>query len=217
MQQISYDPGIFGFIKAHRHPSGSALVMSRYEGEDYDVICVYWTKRLHHAAIPVHAHTFVIRNDKTILAAERIYDLLLADEPPDAAVCDYQRDQVYAWEGNLIWPYHPKLTWAGCRRFAAQVWRQVGTGQLVLTQERRFLDAISLDGVIHLPEQDRTGEVGFFRRKPVILHEIAHELTSGNQHGRRFVRTYLDLCERFLCYDRQWLERSMSEYQIDYE
>ena len=212
MQEIRYDPGIFGFVKAHRHRTGSVLAMSHHN-EDTPVFLLYWVKRLHPAAKPYSIHSVAARTQRSRRHAEAEYERMFWCGPPPFAICDQQRTRVYRWEENVIFPGHREWTWLGCQRYLRRVWNEVGTGgDLVLTNKRRFRCAISLDGMIHLPRHDP----GFFYRAPIILHEIAHELTPGHQHSAVFVQTYMGLCQRFLGLDQTLLRDTAERQGIDF-
>jgi len=208
---VKYNPGIRGFIRANRHRSGSVLLMS-HRHED-DVFLIYWVKQLHHNAKPydLHAVSNVVSGYRQF--ADSLYENLYFNGPPPYAIRDSQRAKVYLWEDECIYPGFPELTWVGCQRFLRRVWNDVGNGQsLILTNQRRCHYAISLKGTIHLPRND----TDFFCRAPIILHEIAHELTPGQQHNAKFVGTYMALCARFIGKPESYLRASMVPYGIDF-
>jgi hypothetical protein len=211
---ITYDPGIFGFVKAHRHTEGPALVMSAWEEEDYEWAAVFWVKRLHHAANPVDASLFRLQSSNT-KAVERTYEILLSQGPPSAAYVepnpDFQRKRVYDWEDDNIFPGHQPLTWRGCKNFLSRVWKDVGEGsEPSLAVSRKLNHPISFHGRICFPIHQKD----YFWRRPVLLHEISHELKFEDKHGPEFVRTYIDLCVRYLGMERDSLLSSARRYGI---
>lgn len=212
LQQISYDPGMEGFIKAHRHPTGAALVMTTWTEADEDCIGIHWVKRLSHNARAVVTDKFRVVNEMSIKAAERCYVFQLAHGPPPEAMVDVQRQRVYDWEDWHILPGHETpMDWHGCQFFLDYVWQRVGKGPIPeLTNDRRFAVAISLGGTVHLPLDTA------YWIKPVILHEVAHELKPRVAHGPAFVKLYMDLAVRFLGCDREKLERSAIHFGIDF-
>ncbi len=206
---VKYNPGIKGFLRANRHRSGSVLLMSHHQPDD--VFLIYWVKRMHHNAKPYDVHT--VSNTGYRQFADILYNDLYFNGPPPYAVRDYQRTKVYKWEEYCIFPGHREFTWIGCQRFFRRVWNAVGNGRdLVLTNQRQFCNAISLNGMIHLPRR----ETDFYYRAPIILHEIAHELTPNQQHNARFVGTYMALCERFLGISQEYLKTSITPYGIEF-
>lgn len=213
MEPIRYDPGIFGFVKAQRHHTGSVLAMSHHDEADPPIFLLYWVKRLHPFAKPYWLHSVPVRNRRSRQFAEDEYERMFWCGPPPFAICDRQRSRVYRWEEEVIFPGYPEWTWRGCQRFLRQVWNHVGDQHdIVLTNRRRFQHAISLGGVIHLPSTDAS----YFYRKPVILHEVAHELTPGQQHNAIFVKVYMSLCARFLGMDQAFLRDTAMQYDVDF-
>lgn len=209
MQEIRYDPGIFGFVKAHRHRTGSVLAMALHDEHDPPVYLMYWVKRLHPFAKPYWIHSTA----KYRRFADAEYDLMYWCGPPPFAICDRQRARVYDWEEHVIYPGHREWTWLGCQRFFRRVWNVVGNGQdMILTNKRRYECAIALDGMIHLPPSDTE----YFYRAPIILHEVAHQLAPGQQHNGNFVRVYIALCVRFLGMDEAVLRDTASQYDIEF-
>lgn len=193
MQPINYNPGIPGFIKAHRYPGGPSLVMSQSEWMGYDWISVYWVNRLHFNAQPWKPYEFMMTDQCSRIVADKLYESLLSMGPPPDAFCDFQRVRVYDWEKDIIYPRGAIMTWTACKRFVNRVWRKFGDGAVPkLVDNQRYLDPVSLGGMIHLPPAYPS-----CRMKPILLHEIAHELTS-DWHGPHFVSTYIDLCAEFL-------------------
>jgi hypothetical protein len=210
---VRFDPGIPGFIKAMRHHSGPVLVMTEFTLSQREWFGVFWVKRLVHNANRWAAEYFPVFGDKTRQDAERYFDYMLLAGPPPAALTDSQRVRVYEWEDDNIMPMfdHP-MPWSACLFFTKYVWERVGgRNPLILSNESRVRCALSMGGKIHIPE-----DLPAFHTKPVLLHEIAHELTRGAQHGPEFVSTYMDLCVRFLGIDREYLEDSAIRYGVRY-
>lgn len=216
--EINYNPGISGFVKGHRHFEGPALIMSVWVDDNQDWAGVYWVKRLHHKASPIGLNQFAIQNSRTQKAVERAYDILMAYGPPYEAYLDpepdLQRKHVYVWEEDNIFPGHKELTWKECQTFVSSVWREVGTGpepELILNRRSRY--PFAFGGRICLPDCDRP----FNWRKPVLLHEIAHELRFMDKHGPEFVAQYIDLCVRFLGLNRDILRSSATRYGVSFK
>ena len=212
-EAILYDPGIPGWVKGHRHISGPAVVMTTWEEADRDWVSVCWVKRLHHAAKPVHAHSFWLWTEQTMRAAERAYDLLMALGPPIEAQTDFQRERVYIWEEDNIFPDRDQeLTWEDCHRFLDHVWNKSGKGAIPeLTNRMKYKQPIAFPGKIHLPADDKTCWT-----KPVLLHEIAHQLEFRAQHGKLFVACYMNLCEKFLDMNLKHLRETADRYEVRY-
>ncbi len=213
-EPILYDPGIPGFVKAHRHSSGPAVVMTTWEEEDRDWVAVFWVKRLHHAAKPVQDNIFWLWTEQTLKAAERTYDLLMMSGPPVEARPDFQRERVYNWEDDNIFPGRDQeLTWDDCHHFLDRVWREVGKGRPVpkLSNETKYRRAISFTGRIYLPKDHRLDW-----NKPTLLHEIAHQFEFADQHGPRFVSHYMKLCMKFLDMKLQYLQETADRYEVLY-
>lgn len=214
--EVAFDPGIFGFVKAHRHISGPALVMSVWEEENREWAAVYWVKRLHHAANPIETNLFQIINKKTMRAVERTYEILMSSEPPLQAFSekpDFQRRRVYDWEEDNILPGFKPLSWEKCKDYLTTVWRKVGRGpEPLLTVDKRLHRPMAYLGEIALPEKFKKDAW----TKPVLLHEIAHELVFEAKHGPVFVSHYIDLCVEFLGFDRRILRESADRYGVIY-
>lgn len=212
-ETLGYDPGIFGFVKGHRHHTGPTLIMSSFDGDDSESLCIFWVRRCHHAATPVHPSTFSIIGERTRYAAERLYDIHLQLGPPPEALPDFQRERVYQWEEDNIFPGFKAMSFRACRQFLSHVWQHAGKGpEPELTTRLRIETAISFSGLIHLPKKDRN----FFWRQPVILHEVGHELEFPHKHGPAFVQRYISLCVRFLGMDKRNLTESAKRYGVAY-
>lgn len=203
---VQYDPGIFGFVKAHRHPSGCAVVMSEIEDEKtgVDFYVVFWVRRLVPNAKP---YLPSLHKKRDIHMAESMYSFYMKDPIPPV-IPDRQKNKVYDWEDQYI--IDPKkqtiLEWDKCQEFLSIVWKEVGGKKKcpILTNKRRFKTCISLGGEIHLPDYNP-----IFRTKPYILHEIAHEITPEFiRHGPPFVKNAIMLYEKFLNINRTYLEET---------
>jgi hypothetical protein len=212
-EAINYNPGITGFIKAHRHPIGASLVMSRWEEEDRDWLAVYWVRRLAYNAKPISVCSFALASEDTMQAAERIYDIFLASSPPSEAISDYQRERVYRWEDDIIFLDHSEqMTRDECKQFLTLVWQSLDQDkpEPILINNPRIREPMAWPGVINLPE------VNSLYIKPILLHEIAHQLKFSDKHGPEFVTTYIDLCVRFLGFERTYLINSTGIYRVLY-
>lgn len=212
---VHYDPGIFGFVKAHRHIEGPALVMSSWEGEEQEWAAVYWVKRLHHEAYPIDPSVFAIQNKNTMKAVERTYDILMSYGPPIDAYMDpdpdLQRQRVYDWEDDNIFPGFKELTWPQCQTFFHKVWKEIGDGpEPSFSINRRLSRPVSFGGEVCFPHIWRH----LYWRKPVLLHEITHELRFGDKHGPGFVSKYIDLCVKYLGMVREDLVESATRYRV---
>jgi hypothetical protein len=208
---VTFNPGIRGFIKAHRFDTGPSLVMTRGEHAGFECFGVFWVRRLVFNARSVRPNIFLINRTESDVRdiAERVYDAFLSFGPPAEAMIDFQRERVYAWEKESIFPGFPSLTWIGCQRFLKRVWQSVGKGDPPrLTNTRRYLDPVSLGGEIHLPRWDRNCWC-----KPIILHEISHEVTPG-WHSPAFAATYIDLCVEHLGLQRSRLLESADRHGV---
>lgn len=213
--EIGYDPGIFGFVKAHRHTEGPSLVMSAWEDEDREWAAVFWVKRLHHEASPIAPSVFQLQNSRSMKAVNRAYDIFMSHGPPINAYMepepDFQRQRVYNWEEDNIFPGHAPLTWKQCKNFFSRVWKGVGIGQEPsLVINRRFKRPVSFGGRVVFPDCDRD----LFWTKPVLLHEIAHELRFADKHGPEFVTQYVTLCVEYLRMSSEDLLVSAERYGI---
>jgi hypothetical protein len=210
---IGFDPGIPGFVKAARHPSGAALVMTTWERTGQDWLGLFWVTRLIHNAVPVAPQHYRMLSERTLPAVERHFDYLFLSGPPPLALRDSQKQRVYTWEDDNIFPWNDApMTWAGCHRFLNHVWDRVGTGKAPkLTQQSRAQKAMSFGGQIHLPESSPV-----YRSRPIILHELSHELNMFDAHGRAFVRTYIDMSARFLGINRLKLEHTARQYGVTF-
>lgn len=210
LEPVCYNPGIPGFVKAHKHPSGPALVMSCWS----HVAAVYWVKRLHHAATAIDCHIFRLISKKTLQAVERAYEIAATYGPPYEAypaTPDYQRKRVYRWEEDNIFPVdNEQRTFDQCQRFLNKVWKKVGDGPApALEKSTRLSRAMAYSDRILLPISDETAWT-----KPVMLHEISHILEFPYQHGPRFVSRYMDLCVEFLGLEPELLESSAERYGV---
>lgn len=210
---INFNPGIDGFIKATRHSSGASLVMTRWKIAGTIWLGTFWVKRLAHNALRWAQQYYREPDEITRETLEGQFDYRLAVGPPLTALCDRQRLLVYDWEDDNIFPGHDRpMPWHGCIFFTKYVWDRVSDGSpLILSCEGRARHALSLGGKIHLPDDDPE-----YRTKPIILHEIAHELAKFDQHGPTFVSTYMDLCVRFLGMNQESLKSSARMYNVDY-
>jgi hypothetical protein len=210
-REITYDPGIFGFVKGHRHHSGAALVMSSWEEEDQDMIAIFWVKRLHWNASPVRSDAFWTWTPQSMKAAERTYDLFLSMGPPLDALVDYQKERVYRWEADNIYPGYDSMTWEQCERFLKKCWKQVSSAPVPKLVPRRRLQPCAYLNEIHLPDDD-----GGTWIKPVLLHEMAHILEAGHQHDPKFVARYIKLCVKFLGMEKKHLRESAGRYGVQH-
>jgi hypothetical protein len=213
-EPATFDPGIPGFIRASRHlASGSYLVMTEWVqgGEHWLGLC--WVKRLIHNADRHYVGKYRVLTQATRKIADRTFDYNLLQGPPGRAITDYQRQRVYRWETKFIFPTDlMDMPWHGCLFFAKYVWSRVGAGKpLIISDESRGMAALSYGGKIVLPDTHP-----ILWTKPIILHEIAHELTPDEGHGPIFVRRYIDLCVRFLGLSRKYLERTATENRVDF-
>ena len=212
-EPVGFDPGIPGFVKASRHHSGPALVMTRTTLAKIEWAGVFWVKRLIHNAGRYAPQYFRVLSEATWQAVDRHFDYMLASGPPPIAKRDAQKLRVYDWEDDNIFPEDRRpMPWSGCIFYAKYVWERVGDGKpLILSNESKAQSALSLGGKIHIPS-----DIAEYRTRPTILHEIAHELTEHDQHGPAFVSTYMDLCVRFLGLDREKLEKSAIRYGVNF-
>lgn len=213
-QPITYDPGIFGFVKGYRHRSGAALVMSLLEEdeEDQDMIAVFWVKRLHFNARPVKSNAFLMCTTQTMKAAERTFDLFLSMGPPLDALVDYQREKVYSWETDNIFPtFDVSMTWEQCEDFLKTCWKEVSKAPPPLLKKRKRVNPCAYSTEIHLPDDDGGSWI-----KPIILHEMAHVLEAGHQHGPKFVSRYIRMCVKFLGLKKWELQETANQYGVQY-
>lgn len=210
---VGFNPGIPGFIKASRHYSGSALVMTELKISDTTWIGTFWVKRLAHNAARYAPQYFRMPTEITRKDMDPLFDYKLGLGPPPPALRDRQRIRVYDWEDENIYPQHPRpMPWHGCLFFTKYVWERVGEGKpLVLSSDGKTRNAMSLGGKIHIPD-----DIDMYRTKPVLLHEMAHELAAFDQHGPTFVSTYIDLCVRFLAMNRHELCESATRYGVEF-
>lgn len=112
---------------------------------------------------------------------------------------DHQRSRVYAWEDAFVAPRDPTLIpYARAQGMVDAIWAELGLRYPPLVEplprqsRRKVADSTRLE--IRLPEQVSPW---------ILLHEIAHSLTSTNDgssdgHGPRFMGIYLGLLERYL-------------------
>ena len=210
LEPVRHNPGISGFVKAHRHPTGPALVMSSWQ----QVAAVYWVKRLHHSAVPIGCNSFRLLNQKTMKAVERTYEIMASYGPPQEAyseVPDYQRKRVYRWEEDNVFPFDDRcLSWDNCERFFNRVWKNAGTeSEAKLVKSKRFTRPMAFSDQVFLPVCDKKSWT-----RPVLLHEISHLLEFPFQHGPRFVSRYMDLCVEFLGMKPEDLESSAARYGV---
>lgn len=187
--------------------------MTTWEEGDHDWVAVYWVKRLSHNAKPIGYNSFPLINERSIIAADRTYEIFSDLGPPPRAIVDRQKQLVYDWEDDNILPAHDTpMNWKGCEYFASYVWERVGTGKpLMVKPHRRYSGAVSLPGIISLPQKDKR-----YWTKPIILHEIAHELSPNDQHGIKFVTVYMRLLSRFLGYNITDLKESAARYGVSH-
>jgi len=137
---------------------------------------------------------------------------------------DQQRSKVYAWERTCVGRLGNASIYAAefstleeCAAFASGVWRKergrFGIARKVAPaierphrgQRRAYAHA---DHRITLPR--------WARSRWVILHELAHHLTPGEQHGPRFVGALMGLACRWLDYDAQQLMQLADELGVEY-
>jgi hypothetical protein len=210
MTPVDRNPGIFGFMKAHRHPTGCAVVMSKIEDDEFVVI--YWVKKLIRNAVPFMSSIFDADDKANI---EREYLLYLKDPLPPVTP-DRQKKKVYDWEDSFICSenYCDPLSWEECKKFSSHVWKELGIKKKcpVLIDNRKFNTAISLSGEIFLPKDKD------FRNKPLLLHELAHEITPQFvNHGPLFVKNVIDLYSRFLGIDKTYMENSARDFDVCFD
>jgi hypothetical protein len=126
-----------------------------------------------------------------------------------AAPRDGQRSRLYAWEEEILAPRAPdeQLTLKECQELADRLLEETGLALGVEVRDgghsgsARWLPGTRFAGRIKLPRG--------CRQPWVLLHEMAHVLCDHRYvspegtptvaaHGPEFVRTYLDLLERYV-------------------
>lgn len=127
---------------------------------------------------------------------------------------DFQRQRVYDAErirffDNFEANTEPKMTLRECRAFVARVlkskhWQSrtdiyrvdIKDGRGCRHAKARFHRIYS--GYVLLDVQGEIVLPRWARNKQVILHELAHIIAEGDQHGEYFAKVYVDLVSRFL-------------------
>lgn len=136
---------------------------------------------------------------------------------------DSQRSRVYTWERAAAKLeqrdfYEPEFrTLEECEEFMNPIWRKergrVGQARVRAPELSRQLwgqrrATAGSDHVIKLPL--------WARSRWVILHEMAHRLTPGAQHGPRFVGALIGLAARWLDCDANHLMLLADEHGVKY-
>jgi len=108
---------------------------------------------------------------------------------------DSQRNAVYRWEEKVRETFpelKERLTWEQCKSLVAEVWEDYRSGSNPprVVKGRRNWDARASSWRIVLPEWSWT--------KCVVLHEVAHVLTQGYQHGPVFATFVTELWHRYV-------------------
>jgi hypothetical protein len=186
--------------------------MSSWEDDNgHDIITIFWVKKLIYNARPIGMGYYWRSSPEAWIAAERAYDLFLENGPPLEAIIDFQRERVYRWEANIIYPKYPSMLWEDCNIFFENVWRSNSKKSLPLLLRDKRVHPSASDGIIHLCKNDN----GTWN-KGIILHEISHILTPGHQHGPKFVKTYIKLCCRHLEFEKRELEDSARVFGVKF-
>lgn len=124
---------------------------------------------------------------------------------------DYQRSRVYKWERAALPDFSDRsLSLEQCGQLALTVARTFRRRAPRIHDGRGHRNAVSYGGCIALPRWART--------RPVVLHEMAHELVKGNDlasHGPEFVGTYIALLHRFHGCSVRMLLASATDCRVD--
>jgi putative metallohydrolase (TIGR04338 family) len=133
---------------------------------------------------------------------------------------DNQRSTVYAW-GRKVEGYYrePEFTTvAEVERWARPIWRaERGRYGLARSAAPEFIPAHwgQRSAIAH--NDHRISLPRWARQRPVVLHEMAHRLTPGDEaHGPRFVGVHIGLLARHLDYDAYELMALADEMGVNY-
>lgn len=130
---------------------------------------------------------------------------------------DYQRSKVYRWENEIVRPRDtkPVVPFTKAQSLVNAIWMAEGLHhpprvEPMPMQARRVL-ATGSRTTVRLPPVVPTY---------VLLHEIAHAMTSdlddGDRHGPQFVGNYMRLLERFAGIPQPLLWYSAKEQGVDF-
>lgn len=87
--------------------------------------------------------------------------------------------------------------------------------EVVLGRKDLRKRAYARGAVITLPQDHREGRWAW--RESVVLHELAHTLTSGDRHGPRFAAALLHLFDLVISPEAAWLLRVLySEHNVNH-
>lgn len=132
---------------------------------------------------------------------------------------DTQRSRVYEWEGRIR-DYHRKQefkTVHDVAAFAGPIWRaERGRYGHAKRAAPEFVPA-SWGQTSALAHADHRISLPLWARQtPVVLHEMAHRLAIGDQHGPRFVGVLIGLLSRHAGYVADELMAAAEEMGVKY-